>query len=376
MTHVFIVNETTFNIHLQFLFAGTGNKSFFPQFSTSSQKKYQAEKALTEMIADISKVRIGDKVLFYLTGCSKFYGIFQVAGKPFLESQKKHYLKKSLKRLLPFRVLIKPFKVYSKGVSEHQILDDISNITKPYEMCWSMIYRKLTGLRGCSFVTDSEMDRITKILDLMNNSTFLSGIDFKYDKNTQQIVKSKKHNSYIGATNTPLTIDNRLHTVQGNYEVHLQAYIIQNFDNNAILRLKLFPNPCNNIWIGNEVVCSASEQKIDLLTIAETDKEIEIRVVELKAALPTSNILIYQLPWYIKWVDQYIVPNLFNRKKTINIIPTIIANHYKRNSKNKKLLDQELLSFDNNSHMLVKNSFIKKVELIEYDRTSFPIYIY
>ena len=65
MTHVFIVNERTFNIHLQYMFAGTGYSTFQPTLNSLLPAKYTHENTFTGMIADISKVRNGDKVLFY-----------------------------------------------------------------------------------------------------------------------------------------------------------------------------------------------------------------------------------------------------------------------------------------------------------------------
>ena len=108
MTHVFVVNETTFNVHLKFMFAGTGFSTFQPALNSISKSKYDYENTFTGMIADISKVRNGDKVLFYVTGVKKFFGIFEIDGNPFFEAQSTDYLGDDLKKYLPFRVKIKP----------------------------------------------------------------------------------------------------------------------------------------------------------------------------------------------------------------------------------------------------------------------------
>ena len=70
------------------MFAGTGNKSNdLPQPPIQTPNKASSiEKSLIGMIADISKVRIGDKVIFYVMGCKKFYGVFEIAGSPFYEN--------------------------------------------------------------------------------------------------------------------------------------------------------------------------------------------------------------------------------------------------------------------------------------------------
>ena len=43
MTHVFVVNETTFNVHLKFMFAGTGFSTFQPALNSISKSKYDYE---------------------------------------------------------------------------------------------------------------------------------------------------------------------------------------------------------------------------------------------------------------------------------------------------------------------------------------------
>lgn len=75
MTHIFIVNDQTLKIHLEYLFAGTGCSSDAKFYSDcyyiNSRKKDDgitpaAEKNLVAMIADISRIRIGDSIMFYL----------------------------------------------------------------------------------------------------------------------------------------------------------------------------------------------------------------------------------------------------------------------------------------------------------------------
>ena len=64
-THIFTVNPTTFNVHLNYMFAGTG-------------KDGQAHQP--GALADILGVRGGDNIIFYVTGCG-FYGFFKVKNK-------------------------------------------------------------------------------------------------------------------------------------------------------------------------------------------------------------------------------------------------------------------------------------------------------
>ncbi len=377
MTHVFVVNEITFNIHLQYLFAGIGYSNHEPNLTSNFQNKYNKENTLTGMIADISKVRVGDKIIFYVTGCQKFFGVFKIASAPFFESKTSNYLGTNLNKYLPFRIKIEPYKVFAKGISEQTALDDISMLSTPYEMCWSMIYRKLTGMRGCSFLMDFEMSKIENLLASTNGNHFLHGDNFCYNPLTSSIAVSASHFSYQGSTTQSLSINNRLHIVKGAHEGHVQAYITQNYDKDPQLISKLLPaNIVINKWIGNEVICSVGERRMDVLIIAETDTEIQIRIIELKDEKPLANLIINQIPWYIKWVDQYIIPNLLVIGKPIKIIPTVFAYPYKTNTQNKQLFDAAVINFNNSTANMCVNSTVNNIDCIYYDRTQNPIKIY
>ncbi len=204
MTHIFIVNENTFDYHLRYLFAGTGYGNNEPNLNYTCGTDYNAEKTLTAMISDISKVRIDDYVIFYLTGCKKFFGIFQIVGLPFLNTLSENFLgeENHLNKYLPFRVKIKPYKVYPFGISEHSALDEIAHLNHPYEMCWSLIYRKLAGNRGCSFITEFEYQKLKFLIEKANDD-YLKSYFFCYDKDNQCIKPTEIVCEYTG--NTSLT---------------------------------------------------------------------------------------------------------------------------------------------------------------------------
>lgn len=366
MTHVFIVDETTFNIHLQYLFAGTGYANNEPQLNSSTTAKYEAEKTLTGMIADISKVRKGDLILFYVMGCKKLFGVFEVESLPFFNDYKTDYLGNNLGKYLPFRVKIKSNQVYPKGITEQQALDDISSIDHPYQMCWSLIYRKLTGMRGCSFVTDYEFDKLLEFIKAINNNTTIKSTDLCYNASTQSITPSATHHNYTGRTNSNLNINNRLFNVSGAFEAHLQAYITQNYDKSPLSSL-LLPVQYNKLWIGNEVICSVGERRIDIMIILETQNDILIRVIELKDEKPKDEIVNKQLPWYIKWVDQYIAPNYKSANKAIKIVPTIIAAPYKRSCPGKINFDKAITNYNSTQVVQLTNSHIEPIEYIVFN---------
>lgn len=81
--HVFIVNEKTFKVHLEYMFVGTGGSNInidFNGVSTSSLTTNQ-EKNVASMMADACRIRQGDKIIFYLRQQDgkegQFFGIFR-----------------------------------------------------------------------------------------------------------------------------------------------------------------------------------------------------------------------------------------------------------------------------------------------------------
>ena len=117
MTHVFIVNDTTFDIHLKYMFAGTGTDKE-PTFLTTYDDtgiNHTTERNLVALIADISRVKIDDEILFYLQGnenhSGTIFGIFKVKNNPFY--CKDNYLQSDLKKNLQYRVLIEKDEVYA-----------------------------------------------------------------------------------------------------------------------------------------------------------------------------------------------------------------------------------------------------------------------
>ncbi len=372
MTHVFIVNEQTFKVHLEYMFAGTGYGKNEPDFiecvklsSTADNK----EKTFASMIADISKVRIGDIVAFYVTGCKKFFGFFKVTSEPFYNPKSIDYLgeEENLNKYLPFRIRIEPYLVYSEGITEHLALDDIRTVEHPYEMCWSMIYRKLTGMRGCSFITDYEFSKMNMLISMQNKGKTICSSNYSYDKDTQRIIDIEEQHLYDEESNICLDIKERLLRVTNSHEVHLQAYILQNYDKNDLSSL-LLPDSYRRIWIGNEVVCSVGEQRIDILLIAQTKDRYYIRIVELKDETPSKYIVEHQIKWYLNWVSQYINPLLTEEKEKV-IIPTIIAKNFTRRTKKHAEFVDSCSKFPSKKISSILNATILPVEYIAYNKT-------
>lgn len=251
-------------------------------------------------------------------------------------------MKFELGKGLSYRILIEPsdYGVYQKGVTEHEYLDSLEGKNHPYELCWSLIYRKLKGNRGCTMITDYEFNNL--LSKLKNKSERLSAFSsYTYNLLSDSISENNNSSIYAGRQES-LSITNRLiykANKKNSFEAHLQAYILQN-----IRSLNLLNYPESDFWIGNEVSCGVGMQRIDILLIQETDARLYFKVIELKDEQPTKNIVDYQLDWYIKWLLDYIVPNY--SKKSIEITPCIVADK----TNNDELIDYIAKKrFDNSS---------------------------
>ena len=361
MAHVFIVSEKTLPIHLKYKFAGTGAKDLSCEFlfNNDIEINWARENLLCGMIADISRIRIGDKVIFYLLQTDKhdgmFFGSFKVKGKPFLSND--DYLKDELGKNLTFRVELEPDEVYSKGITERECLDSLENIHHPSELCWSLIYRKLKANRGCTMITDFEYNKIMDKIRSRNKNITIDGLNFSYDNILNEITKDNISHSYCGIKES-LKINSRLiYKKQHNrsYEVHLQDYILQNLENISILNNNNIPIT----WIGNEVSCGVGMQSMDICFCQETKNELNIMVCELKDEQPIQHIF-DQLRIYINWIIEYIIPTY---KKRIKIYPIIIAP--KPKEKVAKMFTENKSIFE-----CKKNNYdINKIRYIYFDET-------
>lgn len=368
MAHVFIVNNQTFNIHLKYLFAGTGNDKKTDLFYVTETDKFNSDKGYEQkdtytdgnsyaMLADINRVRIGDDVLFYNCSTHKFYGIFEIASKPFFEDVKDNCLFDELGKNLTFRVLLKPKEVFSKGLLETDALDSIKDIDKPYELCWSLIYRKLLGERGCAYITPYELDKLRNLL-LKNNNNLTCFNSLSFDETSEEIVSSNLQQVTYNSNNISPDIFSRIKARKNrkfSFESHLQAYLLSNIENLDILPISPTTVPIS--WIGNEVYCSMGGKRIDLLIIQENQTDVYMNIIELKDE-PCKVDIFEQLDYYIKWCSEFIAPNYKNKK--IHIFGIGFGLKYNRKTKSYKDL-VSTLQIKNNS--LCEKYYIKEYVL-------------
>ncbi len=333
-THVFIVDVITFKYHLEYMFVGTGMRDVVIDFNNTETTKLatQTENTILGLIADFSRVNIGDLVIFYLQQnfqCGiregKFFGVFKVKEKFFLDNNdEQQYLKKELNKSLTFRALIEPEIVYTKGVTEWEALDEIKNIRSPNQMLWSLIYRKLKGNRGNTMITIYESERLISLIRDKNSKQNINGNCFSFNSDKQEVVPISDYFNYSGRQEQFNILPRIIYKYSRNnqFEAHLQAYILQH-----IYTTKLFGILENQQieWLGNEISCGVGMQRIDImLSIAENPRKII--PIELKSTYVYVEILM-QIQRYIDWLEQYYIPN-----RPSDIQPMIICREIDKKS--------------------------------------------
>jgi len=369
-THVFIVDTNTFKYHLEYLFAGTGAKDTKVDFNNNpnTSLNHTTENNLMGMIADSQRLRKGDFVVFYLQQKyskkvyeGKFYGIFKVKEDlSFLDNNDSgQFLKQELVKSLTFRILLEPFEIYSKGVTEWEALDEIKHIQSPNQMLWSMIYRKLKGNRGNTMITIYESERLFKLLRDKNNRQMLSGDRFTFDILAQEIKQDIDRHNYTGRKEKINVLPRLINKYRNNraFETHLQAYIVQNIGRNTNKSLdKSLLNGLNFEWLGNEVSCGVGMQRIDVMLSLIKNNIKVVLPIELKAVeASTDNII--QIQRYVDWLEQYYIPNRISDAQPVLISKKIVN----KNSDNYKKIIESFKYFND------KNNRCISIKYIEYE---------
>ena len=222
------------------------------------------------------------------------------------------------------------------------------------EIQWSLIYRKLKGKRGCTPLLPWEAQRLMDMIRNKNagnsivNNQFTGG--FYWDKKNRKIMPTPSREAYsfprqynfnpleavCYVQNYQQSFESYLKSShhlkvspQGlrrnkSYESYLQLYFTENIGINPSLSAIVGDNL---VWFGNEVACGVGMQKIDILTICQSDKRREYRIVELKDE-PAQSSVVEQIGYYVNWASQDCGRHLdgaFNW----NIQPIIVAPPHK-----------------------------------------------
>lgn len=335
-THVFIVDSTTFKLHLEYLFAGTGAKDNKIDFNNNSRTVLHAttENMLVGMIADGSRIRCGDQIIFYLQQEfskkifeGKFFGIFKAKNDwSFLDNNdRRQFLNNELEKSLTFRILIEPYKIYAQGVTEWEALDEIKNMTSPNQMLWSLIYRKLKGNRGNTMITIYEAERLAQLIRNKNDRTELNCENkvLSFESSFQKVIcLNEKQRTYTGKQEAIDLLPRLIAKYQGgnSFESHLQAYITKNLGKGTNASLdETILNGAQIEWFGNEVSCGVGMQRIDVMPSVIQNEQRALIPIELKA-VEADERNVAQIQRYVDWIEQYYIPN-----RQSDIQPVLLA---------------------------------------------------
>ncbi|MBV1735234.1 MAG: hypothetical protein KMY50_05630 [Candidatus Desulforudis sp.] len=288
------------------------------------------ERAQAGLFADICRVHAGDEILFYLERPShdigreggRFFGIFEVVSPHPIYEPQGTYLLSELGMPLPYRLLIKPKVIYPDGLTEWQLMDEMTDFRSIFEIPWTLIYRKMTAKRGCTPLLPHETAVIKRMLDLRNAGQQMATNNVGFSPETISLHPSATRNSYLGNTRRFDKVDQRLmflmnHTERA-FEIHLQAYLMQEIKRNPNLTSLLFPS-VEVTWIGNEIYCGSGMQSIDILIYSQNEHNTFVHLLELKSQNADEQAAA-QLNRYIKWLKVHI-PGI----SVHQIIPTIVA---------------------------------------------------
>jgi len=290
--HVFVVNERTFPYHLKYLFAGT---------TAGKDKTGEDKDKDLSLLADICRVRKGDKVVFYLEKVG-FFGIFEVDSDYPIYEPPTGYLQEELGVPLIYRVRVRPTQVFAQPISEWEAIDKLPE--KSREIRWSLLYRKLTGKRGCSYLFPNESASLIELIRERNNNETINAESqecYTYDSTKRLITVESGQYQYEGSSDSPFD-----HITLGKSEVGLQAWICWNLGRKQILD-QIVPSE-SLLWFANEVYAGSGMQKMDILAILANNDTREFRVLELKNKLvkeSDAQILRDQTQRYVWWIDSY-----------------------------------------------------------------------
>ncbi|MEW6278310.1 MAG: hypothetical protein AB1758_06790 [Candidatus Eremiobacterota bacterium] len=334
--HLFVVNSQTLPVHLEFGFVGTGIRERQDRASDCSWSNVtlpgNAENTLAGLYADICRVHQGDDVLFYLEKPEddptreggRFFGVFSVVSTaPFYEPSGS-YLKEKLGLPLIYRLKVSPKKVFRQGLTEWQLLDEMTDFSRVTDIPWTLIYRKLSARRGCTPLLPHEASIIGRMLDLRNAGQSLSADSVGFDASNLQLTGAGNALNYRGSQETQCIRDRLVHLMSTDrkWERCLQAYLMQDIGRNPTLTRNLFPE-VELEWIGNEVYVGAGLQQIDILIYSRNSLNRFIHIIELKSGAIDVDAAA-QLNRYIKWVRAHVPDSSVHQ-----IIPTVVGTNVK-----------------------------------------------
>ncbi len=290
--HIFTVNSQTFNVHLNYMFAGTGKDGSAHQAGA---------------LADILGIRPEDEVLFYVAEYG-FYGFFRAKQTGnhtiFYEPPESQYLNDDLGgKTLTYRLFIEPSEcgVYKFGVNEWDAIENPENIEKQsiFNMQWAWIFKKLKARRGCTAIPKEEFQLLKKIIKA-GNEKLKEAECYKFSDG--EIATSEQLYEYQGGTGTLPALSENMKKIMR--EEDLRIFFSTKAGKDEIIDTILKPDKYGRIvYIANEAKCSFGMRSIDLLFLTDKGKCL---LIELKNNFTRDAILVLeQLSGYAKWISSY-----------------------------------------------------------------------
>ncbi len=352
--HLFVVDENSFKYHIEYGFVGTGNST--NSFNIGLWK-------------DITRLKVNDKVIFYVQKVKKFFGIFKVTTPPFFDASIPPYLQNQPLNIvtnsntniyLKYRALITNDEAFAKGIEEFELLDILPPNTE--NILWSILYRKLKGGRGNSPLFKMEFDIIRDKLLLLNGNS-LNNPNLTYS-NGKIIVGY--NNNYSGSR--VINVDIRNSILTNNYNEHyLHALLLEHLPPIIWGR--------DIKWIGNEVYSGAGMQAIDLLSIERIEEQDIFNIIEVKQTEIPPNIT-NQIAKYISWLKHRFNNHVVERYQPILFGAPITRSNSINSKMNRRIMEFENFNSENISkpikyfeYRIANNNFY--IDEINYSNNTF-----
>lgn len=296
--HIFTVNEETFKVHLEYMFAGTWS------WNWDEWQNHQLW-ALTDILA----IKPWDNVLFYVIWLW-FYWVFKIIS--FNEYSNKcvfyeyplnqNFSTELNGKTLTYRTRItyNQIWVYKRWISEWDMIENPINIKwkSILNMQWSWIFKKLKANRWCLTIPDDEFNLMIEILK-NNNDKLDNSFNYTFINWNISILNDNNFNyPNINEDNSNIEIYNNISVI--NQEIDLRKFFTFNSRVNNSLINFVIKWDINSVL--NEIKCSFWDKSIDLLI---NTKENYCYLIELKNDFIYNESIFNQLYWYSRWISSY-----------------------------------------------------------------------
>jgi len=310
--HVFIVNKDTFAI--------TRFRCVAAVVREMKEGGQYVEKTRTDILADISCVRKGDRIFFYEIN-NGFHGIYEAEGTAFVDKdeikgkndeylfgseENAHYTESSL--ILPNRVLIKPKLYLEKPINEWRNASQsaFGRFTSAIDLR-SIFYKKVLG-RGKSIthLFPEEENKLTELL-------------LKYNKGKG---KELTYEPYKPKNPEPIIFDlEPTPTGEVKYEKILEGWLIQNIDNPSAGTEQFLGDLEEIECFANYVPVSIAGGNLDILVFhkrKDSNLRHKITIIELKKGKVAEDDIV-QMESYVKWAFENLTKTLVEKPTKVEI---------------------------------------------------------